>query len=68
MKVQRSLRFWAKTGAPKTLLQWISTGVELPFEKEPNKFFNSNPHWSEEEIQFWRTQLLPKLLAEGAVR
>jgi hypothetical protein len=66
--VRHHSNFWAKTGASPLLLQWINKGITLPFRTTPPPFRNSNPVWSSEEVLYWETELLPKMLKEGAVR
>lgn len=65
--MRAKLKFWAKAGAPKSILQWIAKGVTLPFSRPPPPHHQANPPWSEEELGYWRTTLLPRLLTEGAV-
>jgi hypothetical protein len=66
--VKRSHRFWAKTGAPPLILQWINKGVQLPLHSSPDPFHHTNPEWSPQEVQYWTQELLPKMLREGAIR
>ena len=66
--MRRKLRFWAKAGASKTLLSWIQHGVQFPFHSEPPPFHSQNPLWTPAEVDYWHSELLPKLLQEGAVR
>lgn len=66
--MRSKLGFWAKSGASKRLLSWVAHGVQLPFNSRPPPFHHHNPTWGVEETTYWRQILLPKLLAEGAVR
>ena len=40
---RRALPFWAKVGAPRTVLRWISRGVTWPFRLPPPPFHQRNP-------------------------
>lgn len=66
--MRANLGFWAKAGAPSRVLRWVAKGVDLPFSSRPATFHHSNPEWSPEETTYWRSELLPKLLTEGAIR
>lgn len=66
--VRKCSRFWAKARANKLVLAWINKGVDIPFSREPDPFHHHNPQWSEEELGYWESTLLPKLLKEGAIR
>lgn len=66
--MRRALPFWAKAGAPAKLLRWIAKGVDLPFQSAPPPHCNPNPTWEREELDYWRSCLLPKMLQEGAIR
>lgn len=67
-RARTQLHFWRKAGAPAKVLRWILHGVNLPFHTEPRPYAASSPPWAPQERRYWKEQLCPKLLKDGAIR
>lgn len=57
---------WRRIGAPPLIIDWVSNGVQLLFETQPERFFEPNHRLSKKETYFV-DQEIKTLVSQGAL-